>query len=76
MKTEQQKLELVLSLTNIRSPAMLLAFQAYYINKMPLRQVVKFTGVSNSNFCKANKKYLETLAIVDQIIDLKGSSHE
>jgi len=75
MMFKKQKLELVLSLTNIRSPSMLMAFELHYITKMPLRQVVKFTGVSNSNFCKANRKYLETLTLVDRIINLKGSSN-
>lgn len=74
MEKELSKLKLVLSLTNIRSPSMLMAFELYYITKMPLRQIVKFTKISNSNFCKAKVKYLETLIVVDQILKIEGSN--
>jgi transposase-like protein len=74
MKFTLDKLQLVLSLTSIRSPAMLQAFELYYLSNMPLPHIVKFVGVSNSNFCKANKKFIDVATVVERILNLEHTT--
>lgn len=70
----EKKLKILLSLTSIRSPQMIEAFELVYVNGWPLPHAIKMAKVTNSNFCKARKKFEEVEEKVNQLIILDRES--
>lgn len=53
---------------------MIEAFELVYVNGWPLPHAIKMAKVTNSNFCKARKKFEEVEEKVNQLIILDRES--
>lgn len=66
----EQRLSLLLGLTNVRSEPILRAMHYFYVNGMSEKLVVQFKDVTQSNFNRACSKLNKVVEIVELIKEL------
>lgn len=66
----EERLKLLLSLTNIRSPQIIKAMYYHFVNGYDEKYVVQFEGVTQSNFNRACSTLNEVTITVEKIKEL------